>query len=289
MKWFIENNIDIFDIVGEKCKEGSTQTRLHNATLTKRKENGNSSSLRCKRVLSQSRNKETNKKIKPKSFDTESHSSSNSSHPSKFDFSSPLEKETRNQCNLENFKEKNFQKPAQRAHTQFNTSLWDAKFCSKDLKRDSPENNWEQFSCVHFIHLSQLQDADPLLYTEICDRGSCTNLVNRFHRKLCSGNVSFQRWYCILRHIKQVHLNQNRYVTHDSVVCLPCRCDILPLASASRKTNHYHCPKSIAIFKQKGHFLQHLKSHLIKRNKSLKGKELFSSPAEQRHIVYQDT
>ena len=24
MKWFIENNIDIFDIVGEKCKQGST-------------------------------------------------------------------------------------------------------------------------------------------------------------------------------------------------------------------------------------------------------------------------
>ena len=215
--------------------------------------------------------KKQKKKIKPKSFDTESHSSSNSSHPSKFDFSSPLEKETEIiQSNLENFEEKNFQKSAQRVHTQFNTSLWDAKFCSKDLKRDSPENNWEQFSCVHFIHLSQLQDADPLLYTEICDRGSCTNLVNCFHRKLCSGNVSFQRSYYILRHIKQVHLNQNHYVTHDSVVCLPCRCDILPLASASRKTSHYHCPKSIAIFKQKGHFLQHLKSHLIKRNKSLK-------------------
>ena len=142
MKWFIENNIDIFDIAGEKCKEGSTQTKLHNATPTKRKENGNSSSLHCKRVLSQSRNKETIKKIKPKPFDTESHSSSTSSHPSKFNFSSPLENETEIiQSNLENFKEKNFQKPTQRAHIQFNTSLWDAKFCSKDLKRDSPENN----------------------------------------------------------------------------------------------------------------------------------------------------
>ena len=200
-------------------QSGSTQTKLHNTTPTKRKEKGKSSSLRCKRVLSQSRNKETNKKIKPKSFDTESHSSSNSSHPSKFDFSSPLEKETEIiQSNLENFKEKNVQKTAQRAHTQFNTSLWDAKFCSKDLKRDSAETNWEQFSCVHFIHLSQLQDADPLLYTEICDRRSCTNLVNRFHRKLCSGNVSFQRSYYILRHIKQVHLNQNCYGTHDSVL-----------------------------------------------------------------------
>ena len=94
MKWFTENNIDIFDIVGEKCKDGSTQTKLHNTTPTKRKENGNSSSLRCKRILSLSRNKQTNKKIKLKSFDNESHSSSNSSHPGKFDFSSPLEKET---------------------------------------------------------------------------------------------------------------------------------------------------------------------------------------------------
>ena len=234
--------------------------------------------------------KKQKKKIKPKSFDTESHSSSNSSHPSKFDFSSPLEKETEIiQNNLENTKEKDFQKPAQRAHTGSNTSLCEAKYCSKDLKRDSPENNRKQFSSLPFIYLSQLQDADPLLYTEICDRRSCINLVNHFHCTLCGGNVSFQRSYYILRHIKQVHLNQNHYVTHDSVVCLPCRCDILPLASASRKTSHYHCPKSIAIFKQKGHFLQHLKSHLIKRNKSLKGKELFSSPAEQRHIVYQDT
>ena len=265
MNWFIENNTDIFDIVGEKCKEGSTQAKLHNATPTKRKENGNSSLLRCKRVLSQSRNKETNKKIKPKSFDTESHSSSNSSHPSKFDFSSPLEKETEIiQNNLENTKEKDFQKPAQRAHTGSNTSLCEAKYCSKDLKRDSPENNRKQFSSLPFIYLSQLQDADPLLYTEICDRRSCINLVNHFHCTLCGGNVSFQRSYYILRHIKQVHLNQNHYVTHDSIVCLPCRCDILPLASVSRKTNHKHCPKCIAIVKQKGHFLQHLKSHLIK-------------------------
>ena len=129
---------------------------------------------------------------------------------------------------------------------------------------------------------SQLEDADPLLYAEICDRRLCTKLVNHFHCKLCSGNVSFQRSYYILRHIKQVHLNQNHYVTHDSVVCLPSRCDILPLVSASRKANHYHCPKCIAIVKQKGHFLQHLKSHLIKRNKSLKEQELFSSPTEQK-------
>ena len=156
--------------------------------LNKKKRDGNSSSLRCKRVFSPSRNKQTNKKIKLKSFDTESHSSSNSSHPSKFDFPSPLEKETEViQSNLENSREKNFQKPAQRAHTQSNTSLYDAKFCSKDLKRDSPENNWEQFSWVHFIHLSQLQDADPFLYTEVCDRRSCTNLVNHFHCKLSSG------------------------------------------------------------------------------------------------------
>ena len=38
MKWFIENNVDIFGIVGEKCKEWSTQTKLHNTTPTKRKE-----------------------------------------------------------------------------------------------------------------------------------------------------------------------------------------------------------------------------------------------------------
>ena len=97
---------------------------------TKRKENGNSSSLRCKRVLSPSRNKQTNKKIKLKSFDTESHRSFNSSHPSKFDFSSLLEKETEViQNNLENSKEKDFQKPAQRAHTKSNISLCDAKYC----------------------------------------------------------------------------------------------------------------------------------------------------------------
>ena len=81
---------------------------------------------------------------------------------------------------------------------------------------------------LHFIHLSHLQDADLLLYGEIFQRKLCTNLVNHFHCKLCSGNVSFQHSYYILRHIKQVHLNQNHYVTHDSVVCLPCRCDILP-------------------------------------------------------------
>ena len=133
---------------------------------------------------------------------------------------------------------------------------------------------------LHFIHLSQLQHADPSLYAEICDRRSCTNLVNHFHCKLCSSNVSFQRLYYILRHRKQVHLNQNHYVTHKSVVCLPCRCDILPLASASRKTNYYHCPKCIATVKQKGHFPQHLKSHLIKKNKSPEEKGLFLSPAE---------
>ena len=38
MKWFIENNIEIFGIVGEKGKEWSTQTKLHNTTPTKRKE-----------------------------------------------------------------------------------------------------------------------------------------------------------------------------------------------------------------------------------------------------------
>ena len=88
--------------------------------------------------------------------------------------------------------------------------------------------------------------------------------MNHFHCKLCSYNVRFQCSYCILRHIKQVHLNRNHYVTQDSVVCLPCRCDILPLTSASRKTNQYHCPKCIAIFKQKGHFRQHGRGHLIK-------------------------
>ena len=165
--------------------------------------------------LHQGINKET-KKLKPKSFDTESHSSSNSSHSSKFNFSSPLEKETEViQNNLENSNKKNFQKPAQRAYTKSNPSLCNAKYCSTDLKRDPPENNREQFSSLHFIHLSQLQDADPLLYAEICDRRSCTNLVNHFLCKLCSGNVSFQRSCYILRHIKQVHLNQNRNVTCD--------------------------------------------------------------------------
>ena len=188
-----------------RCKERSTQKKLNNTAPTERGEKGNSPSLRYKRVSSPSRNKQTNKKIKPKSFDTESHSSSNSSHPSKFDFSSPLEKETEViQNNLENSNEKDFQKPAQRAHTKFNPSLCDAKYRSTDLKRDPPENYREQFSSLHFIHLSQLQDADPLLYAEICDRRSCTNLVNHFHCKLCSGNVSFQRSYYILRHIKQV-------------------------------------------------------------------------------------
>ena len=270
-----DTNIRSLQVQKHKCTQGK-------CAYTKRKENGNSSSLRCKRVLSPSRNKQTNKKIKLKFFDTESHSRSNSSHPSKFNFSSTLEKDTKIQKILENSEEKDFQKPTQRAHTKSNISLCDAKYCSKDLKRDSSENNREQFSSLHFIHLSQLEDADPLLYTEICDRRLCTKLVNHFHCKLCSGNVSFQRSYYILRHIKQVHLNQNHYVTHDSVVCLPCRCDILPLASASRKTNHYHCPKCIAIVKQKGHFLQHLKNHLIKRKKSLKEKKLFSSPAEQK-------
>ena len=149
------------------------------------------------------------------------------------------------------------------------------------------ENNIDIFDIV-VEKTSQLEDADPLLYAEICDRRLCTKLVNHFHCKLCSGNVSFQRSYYILRHIKQVHLNQNHYVTHDSVVCLPSRCDILPLVSASRKANHYHCPKCIAIVKQKGHFLQHLKSHLIKRNKSLKEKELSSrstKTSEEPNIV----
>ena len=76
--------------------------------------------------LHQGINKET-KKLKPKSFDTESHSSSNSSHSSKFNFLSPLEKETEViQNNLENSNEKDFQKPAQRAYTKSNPSLCNA-------------------------------------------------------------------------------------------------------------------------------------------------------------------
>ena len=58
IKWFIENNIDIFDIVGEKCKERSTHTKLHNTNPTEKGEKGNSPSLRCKRVLSPSNNKQ---------------------------------------------------------------------------------------------------------------------------------------------------------------------------------------------------------------------------------------
>ena len=120
MKWFIENNIDIFGIVDEKYKEQSTHTKLHNTTPTEKGEKRNSSSLSCKRVLSPSNNKQTNKKIKPKSFDTESHSSCNSSHPSKFDFSSPLENEIEViQNSLENSNEEDFQKSVQRVHTKF--------------------------------------------------------------------------------------------------------------------------------------------------------------------------
>ena len=104
----------------------------------------------------------------------------------------------------------------------------------------------------------------------MCDTRSCTNLVNHLHCKICSGNVSFQHSYYILRYIKQIHLNQNHYVIHDSVVCLPYRCGILPLTSKSRKAKHYHCAKCIAIVKQKGHVLQHLKSHLIEKSESLK-------------------
>ena len=44
MKWFIGKNIEIFDIVGEKCKERSTQKKLHNTAPTERGEKGNSSS-----------------------------------------------------------------------------------------------------------------------------------------------------------------------------------------------------------------------------------------------------
>ena len=153
MKWFIENNNDIFDIVGEKCKERSTHTKLHSTTPTEKGEKGNSPSLRCKRVLSPSNNKQTNKKIKPKSFDTESYSSCNSSHPSKFDFSSPLEKETEViENNLEISNEKDFQKSAQRVHTKSNPSLCDANYCSADLKIDPAENNWEQLlACISSI------------------------------------------------------------------------------------------------------------------------------------------
>ena len=155
MKWFIENNIDIFGIVDEKYKEQSTHTKLHNTTPTEKGEKRNSSSLSCKRVLSPSNSKQTNKKIKPKSFDTESHSSCNSSHPSKFDFSSPLENEIEViQNSLENSNEEDFQKSVQRVHTKFNSSLCNPKYCSADLKRDPAENNWEQFSSLHFIHLS---------------------------------------------------------------------------------------------------------------------------------------
>ena len=122
IKRFIENNIDSFDIIGEKCNERSTPTELHNTNPTERGANGNSSSLPWKRVLSPSSNKQSNKKIKPKSSDTESQYSSNSSHYIKFDFSSPLEKKTEViQNNLENAKEKDFQKPVQRAHTK---TIW---------------------------------------------------------------------------------------------------------------------------------------------------------------------
>ena len=61
MQWFIEDNIDISDIAGEKCKEQSTHTEPRKSTPTERGEKGNSSSLRCKRVLSPSSNKRSNK------------------------------------------------------------------------------------------------------------------------------------------------------------------------------------------------------------------------------------
>ena len=102
--------------------------------------------------------------MKPRSFDTESHSNSNTSHPSKFSFSSPLEKDTEViQNSLEYANAKGFQKSAQTAHTKSNPSLCDAKDCSTDLIRDPAENNREHFSSLHFIHLNQFQDASPLL------------------------------------------------------------------------------------------------------------------------------
>ena len=61
MQWFIEDNIDISDIAGEKCNEQSTHTEPRKSTPTERGEKGNSSSLRCKRVLSPSSNKRSNK------------------------------------------------------------------------------------------------------------------------------------------------------------------------------------------------------------------------------------
>ena len=98
----------------------SNQPTQSYTTLPQKGEKRNSSSLSCKRVLSPSNNKQTNKKIKPKSFDTESHSSCNSSHPSKFDFSSPLENEIEViQNSLENSNEEDFQKSVQRVHTKF--------------------------------------------------------------------------------------------------------------------------------------------------------------------------
>ena len=58
-------------------------------------------------------------------------------------------------------------------------------------------------------------------------------------------------------------------------VRLPCRCDMLPFSSASRKTNHYHCPNCIAIFKQKGHFWQPWRGHLTKIANLQKKKNCF--------------
>ena len=76
-------------IVGEKLSDQATQIYATRAPA-KRGEKGNSSSLRCKRFLSTTSNKQSNKKTKLKSFNTESHSSFNSFYPSKFDFLSPL-------------------------------------------------------------------------------------------------------------------------------------------------------------------------------------------------------
>ena len=67
MKWFIENNIDIFVLLVRNVK--SDHTELHKTIPTEKGEKGNSSSLRCKGVLSSSNNKQASKKIKPKSFD----------------------------------------------------------------------------------------------------------------------------------------------------------------------------------------------------------------------------
>ena len=71
MKWLIENNMYIFILL-----VWNWVVKLHRDTLTKSGEKGNSSSLRCKRYfyLHQAIKNQT-KKIKSKSFDTESHNS----------------------------------------------------------------------------------------------------------------------------------------------------------------------------------------------------------------------